>query len=67
MLCMVCGATQICMPYRAIPCKCVYCYFCIQSKMQEAQNRDIEDESDKKVNCLKCGKTVESIGKYDLS
>ena len=40
MLCMVCGTTQICMPYRAVPCKCVYCYYCIQSKMQEAEGED---------------------------
>ena len=67
MLCMVCGTTQIVMPYRAEPCKCVYCYFCIQSKMQEAQNKDIEDEAAKQVKCLKCGKLVDSIEKYDLS
>ena len=34
-LCAICGTTNICMPYQALPCKCVFCYYCLQSKLQE--------------------------------
>jgi hypothetical protein len=27
--CGICGATQICMPYRAMPCQHIFCYYCI--------------------------------------
>jgi hypothetical protein len=41
--CGICGSTQICMPYRSKECHNIYCYYCLLSKMQEAQDQS-EDE-----------------------
>ena len=33
-VCLVCGATDICMPVWALPCKCsIYCYYCVESSL----------------------------------
>jgi hypothetical protein len=34
--CGICGATQVCMPYKAKECGHIYCYYCIKAAMQEA-------------------------------
>jgi hypothetical protein len=54
-VCLVCGATEICMPVWPVPCKCtIYCYYCLQSSLIEKP-------------CLKCSKSISSSEKYDLS
>ena len=60
-LCTVCGTTAICMPYRAMPCRCVFCYYCIQSTLQSG-------EKGQKVPCPKCTRPVtDGLQKYDLT
>ena len=57
--CGICGATQVCMPFRSKQCHHIYCYYCIQSKLEE--------EDDQPWKCVKCSKPVESIEAYQLA
>ena len=54
--CGICGSTQICMPYQSVTCHHIYCYYCIQKKMQEAG--EFEGTHWK---CMKCEQEVTAI------
>lgn len=64
--CGICGTTQICMPYRSKQCQHLYCYYCIQSKLQEVNDGDEGSSSSEKWKCIKCRMPVESIEPYTL-
>lgn len=46
--CGICGTTQICMPFRATECKHIFCYYCIKTHLEDAE----DDENGAK--CPKC-------------
>ena len=58
--CGICGATQVCMPYKALPCSHTFCYYCIKAAMQEAE------ETDQPCKCKKCSQEVTQIAPYSL-
>jgi|LauGreDrversion4_2_1035121.scaffolds.fasta_scaffold35410_2 peroxin-2 len=47
--CGICGSTHVCMPYKTKDCGHLFCYYCIKSVMQEAE------EEDDVCKCKKCG------------
>ncbi len=64
--CGVCGSTQICMPFRAKPCGHIFCYYCIQSQVQEAQDQEEDTGEETHAKCTKCGQPVTEIEPFNL-
>ena len=53
--CGVCGATQLCMPYRSKQCGHTFCYYCVRSEMLK------HEDDDTMWKCVKCGIDVKEI------
>jgi len=52
--CVACGESPAVMPHQALPCKHVYCYFCLKTLTSRVSS----------ASCLSCDKTIEGANRF---